>query len=74
MQVQTGVPRAFSSSEIHADERSFLGHAPLRLTEVARVYLFGKIDEATVKGRIKTKFLIWDNVLHANLGISKLSV
>lgn len=56
MQVQTGVPRALSSSGIHADEHSFLGHAPPCLTEVARVYLFGKVDEATVKGRVKKEF------------------
>jgi hypothetical protein len=57
MQVQTGVSRALGSSGIHADERSFLGHTPLCLTEVARVFLLGKIDKAIVKSRIKMKLL-----------------
>lgn len=53
MQVQAGAPRALSSS---GRQTFLLGPTFPCLTDVARVYLFGKIGEATV--RIETKFLI----------------
>lgn len=45
----------------------------LCLIEAARIYFLGKLDQATVKGGIKTKLLTRDKVLHANMGIPKLS-
>lgn len=64
LQVQAEVPEPLVHLEHTADEHSFL--------DPTFPMLIGKIAEATVNGRISTQLPTWDNVLHANPGISKL--